>query len=181
MHHTVCRARPRPGVTVRAVAPGDEDRLLRMFSQLSGRSIYQRFHLPYPRVPEWAIALFTDADDYGREVLVAVAGGEIVGHALYVRSDYGQDAEMAVLVEDGWQSRGIERLLASELARHAAGRGIETFTAEVLGENQRALGLLTTVFAGARYAVRDGVYHVRMPLRAPDPATRSAKAVRRAA
>ncbi len=72
---------------------------------------------------------------------------------------------MAVLVEDAWQSRGVGRLLVSELSGSAAGRGIETFTGEVLGENQRALGLLTSVFAGTRYAMKDGVYHVRMPLR----------------
>ncbi len=168
-------------VSVRAASPGDRDRLLRMFSRLSRRSIFLRFHLPYPRVPEWALALFTNADDYGGESLVAVAGDEILGHALYVRSDYGHDAEMAVLVEDGWQSEGIGRLLVSELARRAAGRGIETFTGEVLGENQRALGLLTAAFAGTRYTMRDGVYHVRMPLRAPEPKGDPAETARRAA
>ncbi len=171
----------RDGVFVRAASPGDRDRLRRMFSRLSRRSIYQRFHLPYPRVPEWAVALFTGAGDYGGESLVAVAGGEILGHAVYVRSEYGHDAEMAVLVEDGWQSKGIGRLLVSELARRVAGRGIETFTAEVLAENQRALGLLTAVFAGTRYAMRDGVYHVRMPLLAPKPTGNPAEAVGRAA
>jgi GNAT superfamily N-acetyltransferase len=160
----------RPEVVVRAISPGDGDLLRRMFSRLSQLSIYRRFHLPYPRVPEWAVALFTGVDGYQGEFLVAVAGGEIVGHALYTRSDYGRNAEMAVLVEDGWQSKGVGRLLVSELARSAAGRGIETFTAEVLRENERALGLLTSVFAGARYATRGGVYHLRMPLRTPGPA-----------
>ncbi len=52
-------------VSVRAASPGDRDRLRRMFSRLSRRSIFLRFHLPYPRVPEWALALFANADDYG--------------------------------------------------------------------------------------------------------------------
>jgi GNAT superfamily N-acetyltransferase len=168
-------------VSVRPVSPGDGGRLRRMFSRLSGRSIYQRFHIPYPRVPEWAVALFADVDGDQGEALVALVGDEIVGHALYVRSDHGHDAEMAVLVEDGWQSGGLGRLLVWELARSAAGRGIETFCGEVLGENQRALGLLTAVFPGTRYAMRDGVYHVRMPLRAPDPADKLAGTARRAA
>ncbi len=88
---------------------------------------------------------------------------------------------MAVLVEDGWQSKGIGRLLVSELARRAACRGIETFTGEVLGENQCALGLLTAAFAGTRYTMRDGVYRVRMPLRAPVPTGDPAETARRAA
>ena len=171
----------RPRVAVRAVSPGDEDLLRRMFSRLSQRSIYRRFHMPYPRVPEWAVSLFTNVGGDQGESLVAVAGGEILGHALYVRSDYGHDAEMAVLVEDGWQSKGVGRMLVSELARSAAGRGIETFAAEVLGENQRALGLMTSLFAGTRYATRGGVYHLRVPLRTPGPAASPAGTVRHAA
>ena len=159
----------RPELSVRRVSPGDVDRLRRLFTRLSGRSIYHRFHVPFPRVPEWAVALFANVDGHGGEALVAVVGDEVVGHALYVRSDHGQDAEMAVLVEDAWQSGGVGRLLVSELARVAASRGVEHFTGEVLGENDRALGLVTAVFAGAGYAMRDGVYHVRMPLRAFAP------------
>ncbi len=96
----------RPEVSVRPVSPADGGRLRRRFSRLSGRSIYQRFHIPYPRVPEWAVALFADVNGDQGEALVALVGDEIVGHALYVRSDHGHDAEMAVLVEDGWQSGG---------------------------------------------------------------------------
>ncbi len=162
----------RPEVSVRPVLPGDEDLLRRMFSRLSGRSIYQRFHIPYPRVPGWAIALFTDVDGYQGESLVSVADDEIVGHALYVRSDYRHDAEMAVLVEDGWQSKGVGRLLVSMPG---------FFTREVLGENQRALVLVASVFAGTRYTVRGGVYNIRMPLRSPGPAANPASATRRAA
>ena len=171
----------RPEVSIRPVSPRDGGRLRRMFSRLSGRSIYQRFQIPYPRVPEWVVALFADVDGGQGKALVAMVGDEIVGHALYVRSDHGNDAEMAVLVEDGWQSGGVGRLLVRELARSAAGRGIETFCGEVLGENHRALGLLTAVFPGTSYAMRDGVYQVRMPLRAPDPAYKLAETARRAA
>ena len=88
---------------------------------------------------------------------------------------------MAVLVGDGWQSGGVGRLLVWELARSAAGRGIETFCGEVLGKNHRALGLLTAVFLGTRYVMRNGVYHVRMPLRVPDPADKLVGTARRAA
>ena len=63
----------------------------------------------------------------------------------------------------------------------AASRDVEIFTGEVLGENQRALGLVTAVFAGTRYTLRGGAYHVRMPLRAPGPAANPAGTVPRAA
>ena len=135
-----------------------------MLSRLSPETIYRRFHLPYPNVPEWMLALMLDVDHHDKEVLVAVVEEEIVGHAMYVRVGNGSEAEMAIIVEDGWQSKGVGKSLLSELADRAGPRGIETFTAEVLGENRRMLGL-AAVFAGTDYTIEDGVYHVSMPLR----------------
>ena len=43
-------------IRIRPVAPGDEDGLRGMLSWLSRESIHKRFHLPMPRVPEWALA-----------------------------------------------------------------------------------------------------------------------------
>jgi hypothetical protein len=45
-------------VDIRAVSLGDGELLRRMFSRLSRESIYRRFHMPYPSVPQWAVALF---------------------------------------------------------------------------------------------------------------------------
>jgi GNAT superfamily N-acetyltransferase len=154
-------------VCVRAVSSGDEVGLRGMFSRLSKKTIYQRFHMPYPRVPEWALTSFTRAD-YQAASLVAVVGAEIVGHAIYVRSDSGHDAEFALVVEDRWQSRGVGKLLLSELAERARHRGVETFTGEVLGENRRVLRLLNAVFVEVNHLMKDGVYHVRVPLRTPE-------------
>ncbi len=151
-------------VCVRPVSSEDEERLRRMFSRLSLKTIYQRLHAPYPRVPEWVAASFTDVDHYNRESLVAVEGGEIVGHAMYVRSDVGHEAEFAVVVEDRCQSKGLGKLLLSELAEEAERRGIETLTGIVLGENRRMLGLIDSMFAGVRYTMKDGAYYVRVPL-----------------
>ncbi len=153
-------------VSVRAMSSGDAEDLRRMFSRLSPKTIYQRFHMPYPRVPGWALASFMRADGQAAS-LVAVVGDEIVGHAIYVRSDSGREAEFALVVEDLWQSQGVGKLLLSELAKRARHRGVETFTGEVLGENRRVLGLLDAVFVEVNYLMKDGVYHVRVPLRTP--------------
>ena len=174
---------PRIGtqVSIRVAAPRDAERLRQMFSRVSPETIYRRFHIPYPDVPERTLALMLDLDHYERESLVAVAGGEIVGHAMYARLGDGAEAEMAIIVEDGWQSKGVGKLLLSELAQRARLRGVETFTGEVLGENRRMLALAATMFAGTRYTIRDGVYHVRMPLGKPNSAAYAARTLRRAA
>jgi GNAT superfamily N-acetyltransferase len=152
-------------VTVRPVSSADRERLGRMLSRLSPRTIYERFHAPYPRVPGWALAGMVEADHHDTEALVAVVGGEFVGHAMYVRARNGREAELAVVVEDRWQSRGIGRLLLTELAAEAGSRGVEILTGSVLGENHRMLGVMATVFPEMRYEIRGGTYQVRAHLR----------------
>jgi GNAT superfamily N-acetyltransferase len=168
-------------VSIRVASPWDGERLRRMFSRTSSETIYQRFHIPYPEVPERTIALILDVeDDHDKRSLVAVADEEFVGHAMYVRLGGGTEAEMAIIVEDGWQSRGVGKLLLSELAQRARLRGIELFTGEVFGTNRRMLGL-AAMFAGTGYTVEDGLYHVRMPLRTPESTAYTAHTLRRAA
>jgi len=153
-------------VTVRPVSCADRERLGSMLSRLSPRSIYERFHAPYPRVPGWALAGMVEADHHDTESLVASVGEDIVGHTMYVRARNGREAEFAVVVEDRWQSRGIGRLLLTELAAAAGSRGVEILTGSVLGENHRMLGVMATVFPEMRYEIRGGTYQVRAQLRA---------------
>jgi GNAT superfamily N-acetyltransferase len=158
---------PNDGVltpVIRSVSADDKEALRRMLCRLSPRTIYRRFHTPYPSVPGWMLDLMIDVGHRDRESLVAVAGGEIVGHAMYVREN-GGEAEVAVVVEDRWQSKGVGKLLLLDLAREASRRGIGSFTGLALGENRRVLDLTNAVFAEVGYTVREGLYDIRMPLR----------------
>jgi GNAT superfamily N-acetyltransferase len=140
-----------------------------MFSRLSPTSIYRRFFSPLPRVPEWAVAQAIEVDHLDKESLVAVAGGEIVGQATYARPANSDEAEAAIVVEDGWQRRGIGKRLLSELAERARRRGIGTFTGAVLPENGAMRGLLAACGGGLRYSVGDGAYVAHVPLLPPGP------------
>ena len=169
-------------VSIRVATPQDGERLRRMFSRLSSETIYLRFQVPYPEVPEPMLVLMLEVDHPHKEFLVAVSEDEeIVGHAMYVRLGDGTEAEMAIIVEDGWQSKGVGKLLLLELAKRARLRGIEIFTGDVLGKNRRMLGL-ADMFADTDYTMEDGLWHVRMPLRTPEPtATYAAQTLRRTA
>ena len=155
-------------VRIRAVSPGDENGLREMLSRLSGETIYKRFHLPMPRVPERALAYLTDVDHHDMESLVAQVGEEIVGQAMYARQG-ANEAEMAIVVEDRWQSRGIGRLLLRRLAEEAGRRGIEAFTGMVLGRNRGALRFFSSILPKASFKIRHGVYHLYVPLPGPEP------------
>jgi GNAT superfamily N-acetyltransferase len=149
-------------ILVRPVSREDEVGLRRMLSRLSRESVHLRFHAPLPRAPEWAVAMFVNSDRRYGESLVAVAGGEVVGHAMYVRE--GDSAEFAILVEDACQAKGIGKQLLSALAESAGREGVKRFTGAVLGENRRMFGLLRSVFERVGYAMEDGAYAVSAPL-----------------
>jgi GNAT superfamily N-acetyltransferase len=150
-------------VLVRPVSPEDAEGLRRMLSRLSRESIHLRFHAPLPRAPEWAVAMFANSDRRYGESLVAVASGEIVGHAMYAREDR-DTAEFAIVVEDGCQDRGIGKMLLSALAEKAVSEGVKCFTGAVLGENRRMFGLIRSVFERIGYTIEDGAYAVSAPL-----------------
>ena len=156
-------------IYIRVATGLDREKLRVMFARSSPETIYRRFHIPYPEVPKWMVALILAADHHDKEALVAVAEEKIVGHAMYVGLADDSEAEMAIIVEDSWQSKGVGKSLLLELAQRARLRDIETFTGEVLGQNRPMLGL-AAVFPGTDYATEEGVYHVRMPLQALEPA-----------
>ncbi|MGH3086946.1 MAG: GNAT family N-acetyltransferase [Rubrobacteraceae bacterium] len=158
-------------LNIRRPSANDREKLRDMFDRLSEKSIHHRFHMPYPSVPEWMAVHLSKANRPGEGSLVAVAEGEIIAHAMYVVESLGE-AEMAVMVEDRWQSRGVGKLLLFHLALEAKRRGVETFTAVVLGENRRMLGLLDTVFANVEYVAGGGAYKVRVPLSALKPVSK---------
>jgi GNAT superfamily N-acetyltransferase len=149
-------------VCIRAASPEDLEPLRRMFARISPKSMYQHFFSPYPTVPGWALEHAVHVDHHARKSLVAVSGGEIVGQAMYVGSE--NEAEVAVVVEDAWQRRGIGTLLLAELAALARRCGIGAFTGAVLPENSQMLGLASAARARRRYSAEDGVYLIHVPL-----------------
>jgi GNAT superfamily N-acetyltransferase len=155
-------------VSIRGATSRDAERLRRMFSRLSSETIYLRFHIPYSEVPEQMLALMLEVDHPNKEILVAVSEEEIVGHAMYVRLGNRTEAEMAIVVEDRWQSKGVGKSLLLELAKKARLRGIEIFIGEVLWENRR-MQRLAAMFADTHYTMEDDLLQVRMPLRTPEP------------
>jgi ribosomal protein S18 acetylase RimI-like enzyme len=79
----------------------------------------------------------------GHTVLLAREGGEVRGIGEYVVGTVDRTtAEVAVVVEDGYQHRGIGTSLFLNLEKHALGCGIRAFTGEVANDNYRVLRLL---------------------------------------
>jgi RimJ/RimL family protein N-acetyltransferase len=139
------RLRAGQSVTIRPIRPDDAPALVTAVAALSEQSRYFRFHTHRPQLADSLVEFLTDIDHHDHEALVAQAPGapEIVGVARFIRDpDNPGDAEVAVLVADAWQRRGVGTLLLAELARRASAVGISQFTAEVLTENTPTLALV---------------------------------------
>ena len=114
-----------------------------MFERLSPQTISRRFFTLMPRLSEPLLRALTSVDHDAHEALVITVGDEIVALASYHRSANDPSiADIAVMVEDEWQHHGLARQLMRELTNLARTRGIALFHADVLADNQAAIGLI---------------------------------------
>jgi acetate---CoA ligase (ADP-forming) len=127
-------------VQIRPVRTGDEPAIRAFVRDLSQESVGLRFFGAVDR--EWAASWCLDVDYADRFGLVAETGtpSRIIAHAAYVRIN-DQRAEVAFLVADDWQGRGISTITLAHLATVAAQHGIVTFTAAVMPSNHRMIGV----------------------------------------
>jgi GNAT superfamily N-acetyltransferase len=159
-------------ITIRVIQPADAYALLRMFDRLSPESLYHRFFSPMPQPRRAALLHLAGLDHEMHEAVVAEVDREIVGVARYDGRTGEDDAEVAVIVDDAWQDRGLGTRLLHRLARVGARRGLVAFRAVVLGENRRVLPFLRRLSPEAEVRFRSGEYQVYAPFRVRRSATR---------
>lgn len=148
---------------LRPIRPADDGLLVDFYARVSDESKYLRFFAPYPRLSDRDIERFTIVDYVDRVAFILTVGDQMIAVGRYERLADDQ-AEVAFLVEDAHQGRGIGQLLLEHLAEAARERGITKFVAEVLPENVR----MAQVFADAGYKVsrqfEDGLLLVEFPI-----------------
>ena len=152
-------------IHVRSVDPADAPGIVAMHSRFSERTRYLRYFGAYPRIPARDLHRFANVDHRDREAFVALVDEHVIAVGRYERlAAGGPDAEVAFVVEDAHQGRGIAPVLLRALVPAALDAGITEFVAEVLPGNIA----MQRVFADAGFAVTsqfaDGVVHVRFPI-----------------
>ncbi|MEQ4715916.1 GNAT family N-acetyltransferase [Nonomuraea sp. B19D2] len=148
------------GTQIRPARVGDEERIRRFLAGLSLHTQTLRFFTGVS-TPAAGLVRTLLATDERRDALVAttVECGEIVGHAMSFKGDCA-DVEIAVVVADRWQGRGIGPRLIDTLLLRASVRGAMTVGMDVLGENRRVLRLIRRFWPDARMAVSSGSVEV---------------------
>lgn len=154
-------------VRLRPITPEDAAGLERFHTGLSDRTRYLRYFGPYPRMTPKDLYRTTHVDYRDRVGLVIELGDDIiaVGRYEYLPDRPGpRSAEVAFVVADHHQGRGLGSILLEHLNGAAAENDIETFVAEVLAENNA----MVQVFRDAGYQVqrsRDGsVLHLEFAI-----------------
>jgi RimJ/RimL family protein N-acetyltransferase len=153
--------------TVAVVVPmrgEDADRLLRFHHRLSSETTYLRFFSYHPELSDAEVRRFTEVDHCEREALIALVDDEIVGVARFDRLQAGSEAEVAFVVADAWQGRGLGTALFDLLAERARRLGVMRFVAETLPHNHRMLAVFQHAGRPHRELFSAGVVHVRVDL-----------------
>lgn len=151
-----------PAVATRPVRSEDLAAFERMWGRLSEETIYRRFHAPIRRLSLKLRRYLVDVDHRDHDALVAVAGGEVIAVARYHRcADDPAAAEVAVLVEDAWQGRGLGARMLRELAGLASRRGIDVLTGDVQADNRRMLDVARSLLGTAALEPQGDLVHVR--------------------
>jgi GNAT superfamily N-acetyltransferase len=155
-------------VDIEPMRSTDGARLDQFHHTLSGETIQFRFFSVHPELSDQELHRFTHVDHQNREALVAVHDDLIVGVARFDRLGDGSDeAEVAFVVADAWQGRGLGKVLFERLAARAREIGITRFVAETLFRNRRMLMVFRATGLPRAERIEGDVVHVVLELGPP--------------
>jgi RimJ/RimL family protein N-acetyltransferase len=131
-------------VHLRPIRTEDDHVLVELFSRLSPETVYQRFFSALPELSPGMARHLANVNETNRLALAAEVDSEVVAIARYEPLMDSDAVELALVVADAWQNRGLGRILLRAILGAAEANGIHRFRADVLAENRRMLRLLAT-------------------------------------
>ncbi|GAA0984844.1 hypothetical protein GCM10009574_049080 [Streptomyces asiaticus] len=161
---------------IRPITTDDAQRLVSFYERVSDESKYYRFFAPYPRLSDRDVHRFTHHDYVDRVGLAAIVGDEFIATVRYDRIDGrgvpaaapADEAEVAFLVQDAHQGRGVASALLEHIAAVARERGIRRFAAEVLPANNKMIKVFTDAGYTQKRSFEDGVVRLEFDLEPTD-------------
>ncbi|WAZ20103.1 GNAT family N-acetyltransferase [Streptomyces cinnabarinus] len=139
-------------ITVRRADTGDVEAAKAMHERCSARTLSMRYHGPVGDADRYLNHLLSPR--FGRTLAVQTASGRIVGlgHLLWD----GDETEVALLVEDAWQRRGIGAELLRRLVGMAVVAGCESVYAVTQASNTGMVAAMRGLGLPLDYQIEEG-------------------------
>ncbi|WP_405525008.1 GNAT family N-acetyltransferase [Streptomyces canus] len=156
-------------ITVRRADTGDLEAAVAMHERCSSRTLTMRYHGPVGDADRYLNHLLSPR--FGRTLAVQTASGRIVGlgHLLWD----GDETEVALLVEDAWQRRGIGAELLERLVALAVEAGCESVYAVTQSSNTGMVAAMRGLGLPLDYQIEEGTLVITAriaPQGEPEPA-----------
>jgi acyl-CoA hydrolase/RimJ/RimL family protein N-acetyltransferase len=149
-------------VTARPIHPTDQPLMKDLLYTLSEEAIYYRFFTHLKRFPQKEIQQFVYIDHRQDEAIVVTVPAahreEIIAMGRYYLDTKTNRAEVALVVADEWQNKGIGKFLLRTLTRIAKRNGIRGFTAEVMADNKAMQAVFNRSSLKVSSVLQDRVY-----------------------
>jgi len=151
-------------VRFRAIKPSDEEEMRRLFYRFSDEAVYYRYFSPVKVMPHSKMQQYVNID-YGKVIsLVGLVGsegsGRIIAEARCVKQPDRPFGDLAFVVDEAYQGKGIASHMLKQLIGSAKEIGLKSFTADVIGSNRsmmrvfEKMGLVVTArFENGSYAL----------------------------
>jgi acetyltransferase len=160
-------------VTIRPIRPEDEPAMVHFHETLSERTVYLRyFHLMNleQRVTHERLTRICFID-YDREMaLVAerrnpeTGEPEILGVGRLMKIHGTNEAEVAVLISDRWQGRGLGKELLARLTIVGGGEKLSKLTADILPDNRAVMRICEKLGFSLKHSLEDEVVRAEFAL-----------------
>ncbi|SEG70848.1 Acetyltransferase (GNAT) family protein [Actinacidiphila yanglinensis] len=150
-------------ISLRRARPEDHTAALALHERCSPATLAQRYHGPVADADRYLAHLLSPR--FGQSLAVETASGRLValGHLLWD----GDENEVALLVEDDWQRRGIGAALLRKLVELAVEAGRESVYAVTRSANTGMIATMRELDLPLDYQVEDGTLVVTATLPAP--------------
>ncbi len=151
-------------VVLRPIRPDDAPLLQSGLRELSEQSRYLRFHSPRTSFTPDELRSLTEIDGEAHFALAALTRrSRLVGVGRFIRTGASAEAELALVVADELQGKGLGTLLLSRLREAALERTVTRFTGLMLAENRR-MGRLLRKLGGRIGIASRGVCDIDLAL-----------------
>ncbi len=154
-------------VRFRPIRVTDEQKMSDLFYSFSDETVYRRWMTAVPRMSHRNLLDYLKTDESKNVAIVAEttkpdAESELIGVGRYHTDRATNYAEVALVIRDNYQGRGIGSALFAHMLKIAK-NGLEGFTAEVLGTNRAMLQVFHKSGLSLQSTLSAGVYSVTMP------------------